>query len=65
MSDDEVSKWNARERSSLNQVLRDYAARIEALQIEMAVLKTKVAFMASLFGFIGGASVTLGKYLLP
>lgn len=64
MSGDARSPWTERERDALNTALRDSDTRIRALEIEGAVLKTKIAIFGTLWGIAGTLVAEVVKLLM-
>lgn len=63
MSGDARSPWTERERDALSSALRDLDDRLRKIEIDQAVMRTKVAFFGGMFGVLG-AGITEGIKLL-
>lgn len=64
MSGDARSPWTERERDALSGALRDLDSRLRTTEVELAVMRTKVAFFGGLFGVLGAGVTEVIKLLL-
>jgi len=64
MPENTRSPWTERERDALSSVLHDHDERLRDVEVQLAVIKTKLAAFGAMFGVIGAAVAEGVKYLM-